>query len=188
MIPENPTHRRVYRATYWSVTLPEGWENRMDRERHLFASPRHHATIRVDEGFVGRWGDVEPILGPLMWLRKIPGKPRPVRYGEFRGLYGGHVTDTGRRIDLWSLAAGRLALMAEFQSSSATTTIAVAEEVLSSLAVERAAVNAHPLEKDTWGALGRLLGTAAGMLWYYRYAIVFLILAAVIIIARGTRS
>src|SRR5688500_5255891 len=110
MLPANPTHRRVYTTTYWSVTLPQGWENRMDGEKHLFASPRDFATIRIDKGNVGRWGDVHPTLRVFLMLKGIPGEPRPVRFGEFRGLHGGHVNEKGRRIDLWCLGAGRLLL------------------------------------------------------------------------------
>lgn len=77
----------------------------MDGEKHLFASPRNFATIRIDPGHVGRWGDVHPTLRVFLMLKGIPGKPRAVRFGEFRGLHGGHVNEKGRRIDLWSLGA-----------------------------------------------------------------------------------
>lgn len=159
----------------------------MDGEKHLFASPRHFATIRIDPGNVGRWGDVHPTLRVFMMLKGIPGKPRPVRFGEFRGLHGGHVNEKGRRINLWCLGAGRLLIMIEFQSSSSTSTIAVAEEVLSSLAVEHAAVDAHPLERDVYGHAGRVVGTAIGYLWKYRHPLVLLVLAALLILMGGGR-
>ena len=159
----------------------------MDGEKHLFASPRDFATIRIDKGNVGRWGDVHPTLRVFLMLKGIPGEPRPVRFGEFRGLHGGHVNEKGRRIELWSLAAGRLLILVEFQSSSPNSSRAVAEEVLSTLSVNREAVDAHPLEKDTYGAMGRTVGRAVGFLWLHRYAVAFLILAAVLIILGGGR-
>ena len=202
---------RVYATRYWSVTLPEGWTSRLDeelntmytperaasmrreailgQEENVFYSPEHAASIRLGEGLVSP-GEEATDFGVRTAFRAggMPEEPVAVRIGSLKGFGGGYVSEKGRRHHLWILYSGRLSLVIEFRSISATYDVASAEAILATLTVNHAAVATVPIRNGLPEHLGRVAGTIGGYTWRYRYPLLFLIAIAALIIYSGSPS
>jgi hypothetical protein len=148
----------------------------MEGDVSVFESLDSSAMIRIGKGVVGRWGDVLDVsVRDMAATSGLSTTPTPVRIGDFAGLQAGEVNENGSRTHGWWVRHGRLALVVEFRSTSPKYSVGVAAAILSTLVANRAAIDAHPLERDIYGYAGRVVGTAYGFIRKYRYPLAFLI-------------
>jgi hypothetical protein len=156
----------------------------MDGETSVLSSPDAKASVRVIQ-ILGRFGDIsDEALAEGVKTAGFASRPTHVKVGDFVGLQAAD-PKAAHTHHAWWVCAGRLAIFAEFRSSSPQYPVAVAAEILSSLRLDRTAVDSHPLETDIAGAAGRVSGTVYGYILRYRYAVVFLVLAALLVLLRG---
>ena len=188
MEPSAATSAALYTTTYWSVVLPAGWTSRLEEGSHLFSSPDARATIRMGRGIIGRYGPFDDrALGAGMEGAALATPPSPVRMAGLDGLQAGTLDEQGYVKHAWMLSSGRFALAIEFQSESPQYGLAAASAILSTLVVNKGAVESVPQERDIAGSVGSALGTAYSYLRAYWWAIAFLILAALLVLAGGAR-
>ena len=151
---------------------------------HTFKSPDSLATISMDSGTVGRWGPIdEADLRRALEASGVPGSPVNARLGDLRGYQVGHVNGQGRLTHIWAVRSGRFALVIELRSDSKRHDLEAIASILSEVVIDQSALDAIPVERDIYGFAGRIFGGAYSFVAAHLWAVVLLLLAALLVVA-----